>query len=83
MFDLMLNLIDLIFVSATWQCVLEEGRETNPQSSGPAAAFTRAFTGDDNISLLHLTLQAISVFLLTVLMPLRLFAEGQTSITDG
>lgn len=78
MFDLMLNLMDLIFVPATWQCVLEEGRETNPQSSGPAETLTRAFTGDHDD--LYLTLQWI---LLTVLMPLRLFVEGQTSIPDG
>jgi len=40
----------VICVSATWQCVLEEGHETNPQSSGPAETFTRPVTGDGSPS---------------------------------
>lgn len=48
MFGLMLNLIYLMYVSATWQCVLEEGHETNPQSSGPAETSTRPSTGDEH-----------------------------------
>lgn len=63
MFNLMLNLMDLICVSATWQCVLEEGCEANPQSSGPAETLTPAFTGDnDNLPLI------LQWILLTVLM---------------
>ncbi len=38
--------IDVICVSATWQCVLEEGCETNPESSEPTETSPPSVTGE-------------------------------------